>query len=581
MTLHHTAATKKEAAKQAVEAGLDMELPWVDIYGTPLLQAVKEGLVSESTIDRSVKRILAAKFRLGLFENPYVDPERAASINNSPEHRALALEAAREAIVLLKNENNVLPLNKSIKSIAIIGPNAHAVRLGGYSGFGMKVVTVLEGVKNKVSPNTVVRYERGCELGGNALPTIPAEYLIPADGKPGEHGLKAEYFNNMNLSGAPTLVRIDKQVYFEWGPGSPDSTINIDHFSVRWTGKLVPPVSGAYKLSVTTDDGARLYLDGKLLIDSWFNRGASSDVVSLKLEAGRQYGIKMEYYENEGWSFASLGWEAKPDTDKTLQAAVDSAKESDVAIIVAGIIEGEGRDRSSLDLTGYQEQLLKAVVNTGTPTVVVLMTGSAVTMKNWLEDVPAVLESWYAGEEGGNAVADVLFGDYNPGGKLPITFPRSVGQVPLYYNPKPTGRGYDYIDLSGKPLFPFGYGLSYTKFEYTNLQVTPHKINPKGKVQISFDVQNVGDRKGDEVGQLYIHDVVASVTTPLKELKGFKRTTLQPKEKRTITFELGREQLEYLDEKMKSVLEPGTIEVLAGSSSEDIRLKGSFEVVKR
>lgn len=216
-TLHHTAATKEETAKQAVEAGLDMELPVIDIYGEPLLQAVKEGLVPESTIDRSVERILTSKFRLGLFENPYVDPQLAASINISPDHRALALEAAREAIVLLKNEDNVLPLSKNIKSIAVIGPNADVVRLGGYSGFRMNVVTVLEGIRNRVSPNTVVRYEKGCELGG--LPAIPAEYLIPADAKAGENGLKGEYFNNMNLSGTPTLVRVDKQVRFEWGAG--------------------------------------------------------------------------------------------------------------------------------------------------------------------------------------------------------------------------------------------------------------------------------------------------------------------------------------------------------------------------
>ncbi len=217
-TLHHTAATKQETAKQAVEAGLDVELPNIDNYGLPLLQAVKEGLVSEATIDKSVKRILAAKFRLGLFENPYVDPERAASVNNSAEHRTLALQAAREAIVLLKNEKNVLPLNKNLKSIAVIGPNADVVRLGGYSGFGMKVVTVLQGIKNRVSPNTTVAYEKGCELGGSALPTIPTDYLFPAGGEPGERGLKGEYFNNMNLSGTPTLVRVDKQVQFEWGP---------------------------------------------------------------------------------------------------------------------------------------------------------------------------------------------------------------------------------------------------------------------------------------------------------------------------------------------------------------------------
>jgi len=581
MNMHHTAATKKEAAKQAVEAGLDMELPNIDIYGTPLLQAVKERLVSTSTIDKAVKRILSAKFRLGLFEDPYVDPENASKLNNSKEHRELALQAARESIVLLKNENDVLPLKKNIKSVAVIGPNADAVRLGGYSGFGMKVVTVLEGIKNKVSPSTIVNYAKGCELGEAPLPTIPAENLIPPEAKPGEHGLKGEYFNNMDLSGKPNLVRIDKQVNFDWGIGSPDPTINSDHFSVRWTGKLVPSVSNIYRLSVTTDDGVRLFIDGKLLVDSWYDRGATSDFITMKLEAGRQYDLRIEYYENQGGAFASLGWDFKPEVDKELQAAVDAAKKSDAAIVVVGIIEGEGRDRANLDLPGAQEDLIKAVTETGKPTVVVLINGSAVTMNNWVHTVPTVVEAWYAGEEGGNAIADVLFGDYNPGGKLPITFPQFVGQVPLYYNPKPTGRGYNYTDMSGKPLFPFGHGLSYTKFEYSNLQISPKEVTPAGKVQVSVDIQNVGDRKGDEVVQLYLHDVVASVTRPLKELKGFKRITLEPKEKKTVTFVLTREQLSFLDQKMKSVVEPGAFEVMIGSSSEDIRLKSSFEVVKR
>jgi beta-glucosidase len=426
-----------------------------------------------------------------------------------------------------------------------------------------------------------VRFEKGCELGGAPLTPIPATNLIPPDAKPGEQGLKGEYFNNMNLSGKPTLVRTDKQVNFNWGPRSPDSTIQDDQFSVRWTGKIVPPDSGIYKISVSTDDGVRLWIDGKLLVDSWYDRGATSDLVTIRLEAGRQYDLRMDYYEDQGWAYASLGWDVKADIDKNLQAAVDLAKNSDVAILAAGIVEGEGRDRANLDLPGSQEELIKAVAATGKPTVVVLMNGSAVTMKNWIDKVPAIAEAWYGGEEGGNALADVLFGDYSPAGRLPITFPRSVGQVPLYYNPKPTGRGYDYTDMSGKPLFPFGHGLSYTKFEYTNLQLTPQKINPNGKIRVSVDVQNVGDRKGDEVVQLYVHDVVASVTRPLEELKGFKRISLDPKEKKTVTFELGREQLEYLGEKMRYVLEPGTVEVLVGSSSEDIRLKSSFEVVKR
>jgi beta-glucosidase len=486
MNMHFVAATPKQGAIKAVEAGLDMELPDIYCYGAPLLEAAKDGSVSMETIDDAVKNILRAKFRLGLFENPYVDPKAAAAINDAPEHRALAREAAREAIVLLKNEGNVLPLKKEVKSMAVIGPQADVVRLGGYSGFGMKTVTILEGIKNKLGPEATVYHEKGCDLGFTWLPPIPSKYLVPPDAKPGEHGPKGEYFKNMRL----------------------------------------------------------------------------------------------EYFENKGSAYTSLVWDLKRETDPRIQAAVDAAKKSDVAVVVFGIIEGEGYDRANLDLPGEEERLIKSVSETGTPIVVVLINGSAVTMKSWIDKVSAVVEAWYPGEEGGNAVADVLFGDYNPGGKLPMTFPQSVGQVPLYYNHKPTGRGNDYADMSGKPLFPFGFGLSYTTFTYGNLQITPSRIPPYGKIYVSVDVQNSGDRKGEEVIQLYLHDPVASVTRPVKELKGFKRILLAPNEKKTVTFELTQDELGFFDGKMKYVVEPGMIEVMIGSSSDDIRLKSSFEVIE-
>lgn len=578
---HLTAATEEEAAVQAVEAGLDMELPEIQFYGAPLLTAAKEGRVSISAIDDAVRNILRAKFRLGLFENPYIDSETTAKLNDSQANRELARQAAREAIVLLKNEHNVLPLSKTIKSIAVIGPNANVAQLGGYSGWGMKTVSILEGIRSKVSSTTQVRYAKGCEIGFASLPPIPEEYLRPPGAKAGEYGLRGEYFNNMSMSGNPALTRIDKRVAFEWAMGSPDSAITPDHFSIRWTGKLRPPVSGTYRLGASTDDGVRLFLDGKLLIDSWFDRGATLDVVTVKLEASREYEFRMDYYENEGWTYASLGWQLVSGPDTMLQRAVDAAKKSELAVIVASIIEGEGYDRANLDLPGPQEALIKAVSETGTPIVVLLMTGSAVTMKSWVDSVPAIIEAWYPGEEGGNAVAEVLFGDYNPGGRLPITFPQHVGQVPLYYNSKPSGRGYDYTDMSGKPLFPFGSGLSYTQFEYSNLEVSPERMTPDGKVRVTLSVQNVGDREGSEVVQLYLHDVVASVTRPLKELKGFKKITLAPKETKQVIFELSWEELSFLDRAMKYVFEPGIYEVLVGSSSEDIRLRSSFEFGER
>jgi len=581
MNRHFTAATPVEGAARAVEAGLDMELPDIFFYGEPLLQAARNGTVSLTAIDEAARNVLRAKFRLGLFEKPYVDPQTALELNDTQEQRQLARDAARKAIVLLKNENRTLPLGKGIKSIAVIGPEAEVAKLGGYSGFGMKTVSILEGIKNNVSAATSVVFHKGCDRGFASLSPIPSEFLVPPDARPGEHGLKGEYFKNRDLRGSPDIVRVDKGINFEWAIGSPDSTILPDHFSVRWTGKLVPTESGTYTLGFSSDDGVRFYLDGKLLIDRWFDRGATLDVVTAKLEAGHAYDLKIEYYENEGWAYAGLVWNLKRGADPRIQAAVEAAKRSDVAIVAVGIMEGEGCDRANLDLPGEQERLIQQVAETGTPTIVVLINGNAVTMKNWIDRVSAVVEAWYSGEEGGNAIADALFGEWNPGGRLPVTFPQTVGQVPLYYNHKPTGRGDDYTDISGKPLFPFGFGLSYTTFTYSQLQITPGSIKPDEKVRVSFDVTNAGDRRGEEVVQLYLHDPVASVTRPVKELRGFKRVMLEPGEKKRIEFTLGPEELGFLDAAMKFVVETGSIEVMVGASSEDVRLRAFFEVAAK
>ena len=578
---HAVGADTTEAAAMALRAGLDVELPDIFYYGTPLLIAVKDGRLPQAVLDGAVRNVLRAKFRLGLFEDPYVDPDLAGRTNDSPEHRALAREAARKAMVLLKNERRTLPLLPALRSIAVIGPVADSLPLGGYSGFGLDVVTPLAGIKARMPSSVNVRYAKGCDVGFTSLPAIPSLNLIPPDAKPGERGLRGEYFRNRDLSGPPALVRIDRQIQFEWAMGSPDPSFPPDQFSVRWTGKIVPTETETYRFGASTDDGLRLYLDGKLLIENWFDRGATLDAVTVRLESGRQYDLRMEYYENSGWAYASLGWEVVSGVDARIQEAVDAARASDVAVVAVGIIEGEGYDRASLDLPGAQERLIKAVAATGVPTVVVLINGNAVTMKNWIDDVAAVLEAWYPGEEGGNAIADVLFGDAAPGGKLPITFPQSVGQVPLYYDTHPTGRGSDYSDMSGKPLFPFGFGLSYTTFSYGDLRMTAGSIWPDGRVEVSVAVRNSGDRRGDEVVQLYVHRVAGSVTRPVKELKGFKRITLDPGTSATVTFLLTGADLSSLDAGMKRTLEPGSVEVLVGSSSDDIRLRTMLEVAAR
>ncbi len=404
-------------------------------------------------------------------------------------------------MTLLKNDNSILPLKKTLKSIAVIGPTAKDdMPLGGYSGFNIPTVSVLKGIQNKVGPGVKVEWAKGSAfLGDNAFPAIPAASFTDP---------KAEYFNNQDLQGQSTIVPSENQIAYNRGDGAAIAGIPPTHFSVRWTGKILPQKSGDYKIGVTSDDGARLFIDGKKVIEDWTLHAAKTNAATIHLEAGVPIQIKLEFFQQEGESSCQLGWEMAGVSGGEIAEAVDLAKRSDVAVIVCGIVEGEGQDRAFLDLPGNQEELIKKVSATGTPTVVVLVAGAPVTMRNWVDQVPAILDAWYPGQEGGTAVADVLFGDVNPGGKLPMTFPLSVGQCPTYYNLEPSGRGYDYVDLSGNPQFPFGFGLSYSSFAYSNLRITPSAPSKTDNVVVSFDVENTGKVAGDEVPQLYMHQLV-------------------------------------------------------------------------
>ena len=580
ISLHKTAATKEEAAAQALHAGLDRELPAGNVYGDALVKAIADGLVSEADLDESVRRILTVKFRLGLFENPYIDAETAALGYDPPEHRALALQAARESIVLLKNGGGTLPLKKNLKSIAVIGRDADVAKLGSYSGHGMKTVSILEGIENAVQPTTAVVHEIGTDHTKYMLPAVPAEWFFHDEDGVLKPGLAAEYFGNADLEGAPAITIIEPNVAFEWGSGSPDPTISHDFFSARWTGKLKSPVDGVVTLSLSGSDGVSFRFDGELLFRNWNDRGFPTDYIPVRLEKGKLYDISLEYYEGKWGADMFLGWDVgfEAQENAKIARAAAAARKAEAAVIVTTIEEGEFRDRASLDLPGFQERLIAEVAATGTPTIVVLVTGSAVTMTDWLADADAVVEAWYTGEEGGTAVAEVLFGDYNPGGRLSITFPRSATQLPLYYNYKPSGRGYDYMDTSAVPLFPFGYGLSYTTFGYGDLSFDRQTIMVGDTVTVSVDVTNTGKVRGDEVVQLYLHDEFASVSRPIKELKGFKRVTLDPGETATVSFSLTAADMEMLDEGMRRVIEPGDFRVMIGASSEDIRTEGVFKV---
>ena len=582
--LHDTEASTATATKDALDAGLDVIFQSSFEQHRPYLAAFRSGAIDGAVIDSAVSRVLRAKFELGLFEHPYVNPDSAAYWNGHADHRGLALTAARASMVLLKNARGILPLKRAIRSVAVIGVDATEARLGGYSGPGIHRVSILDGIREKLGAGATVRYAPGPGRVTPEYVPVPAENLtVVSDGKE-QPGLRGEYFDNNRLDGAPKLVRTDPRIDFGWTLNSPARGIPFDWYSVRWTGRLRVPRTGAplRRIGVEGNDGYRLYVDGTLAIDDWRKQSYGVRFADLRLAPGSTHDIRLEYFESTGNARVKLVWDAGVTAARDWRLSIDSAvsviRRSDVAVIVAGIEEGEFRDRSSLSLPGHQEELIQRVAATGKPVVVVLVGGSAITMSRWLDRVDGVVDAWYPGEEGGHAVADVLFGDADPAGRLPITFPMAEGQLPLVYDHKPTGRGDDYLDLTGQPLFPFGFGLSYTTFEYSALRIEPAVIAPSGAAVVHCRVTNTGPRAGDEVVQLYVRDVLASVARPVMQLAGFQRVHLAPGEAADVAFEIGPEQLHMLDKSMHWVVEPGAFRVMVGASSKDIRLRGELDV---
>ena len=566
--LQHTEASTATATQHALDAGLDVIFQTSWEQHRPYLDAFTRGLIADSVIDAAVARVLRVKFALGLFEHPYVDPDSAAYWNGRAEHRALALEAARASIVLLKNERGVLPLAPNVGSLAVIGVDATEARLGGYSGPGNHPVSILAGLRDRLGPRAAVRYAPG---PGRVQ---PAYVPVPV-------AMRGEYFDNVGLEGTPRVVRTDPRVDFAWTLNAPARGLPFDSYSVRWTGRLTVPASGAppRRIGVEGNDGYRLWVDGRLVIDDWRKQTVGARYADVRWTPGSAHDVKLEFYESVGNARVRLVWDAgvRDDWRARIDSAESLARRSDVAVVVAGIEEGEFRDRSLLGLPGHQEELIARVAAAGKPTVVVLVGGSAITMP-WLDRVAAVVDAWYPGEEGGHAVADVLLGTVNPAGRLPVTFPMREGQLPLVYDHEPTGRGDDYLDGTGRPLFPFGFGLSYTTFAYSSLAIEPAAIGAEGSATVRCRVRNTGTRAGDEVVQLYLRDVLASVARPVMRLAGFQRVRLTPGEEREVAFTVGREQLQMFDASMRWVVEPGTFRVMIGASSQDIRLHGDLTV---
>lgn len=575
VVLHYTAKDYADAGKNAISGGLDVifqtEYKHHQLFIPPFLN----GEIDQKRIDDAVSRVLKAKFELGLFEQPYVSEDPVKQLMIDKSHKAIAKKAAVESIVLLKNEKQTLPLNKNIKTIAVIGEEATAARLGGYSGNGNDKVNILEGIKKKAA-TTKVLYADGAGIRSDDWVVVPSQNLHNNN----EEGLHAEYFNNINLSGTATVTRTDKQINFLWTLFPPDPKLDLDFYSARWTGKITSPKTGNFKIGLDGNDGFRLYINNKLIIDNWKKQTYSTILKDFYFEKDKQYDIRIEFFEPNGNAHFKLIWnvDVANNWKQKIQQAVTTAQQADVAIITVGIHEGEFQDRAMLSLPGHQEELIKSVAATGKPVVVLLVGGSAITMKNWIDKVNSIVDVWYPGEEGGHAVADILFGDENPAGRLPITFPLDESQLPLVYNHKPTGRGDDYYNLSGLPLFPFGYGLSYTTFEYSNIQLHENNINHKNSVVVSCTIKNTGNKSGDEVVQLYIRDLLASVSRPVMELKGFQHIHLDTGESKEISFTITPEMLSMLDKDLKTVIEPGDFRIMIGASSRDLRLKQTLTV---
>ena len=588
---HQVVGTAEEAAALAVNHGCDLEC---GVVYPALVEAVRLGLISEETIDRAVERVLAARFRLGMFDPPerVVYAQIPYEVVNSPEHRALALEAARESIVLLKNEGGLLPLGKELGSIAVIGPNADDLPAleGNYHGTAVGAVTPLDGIRRKIGPATRLAYEPGCGWAEGVMPlkAVPPDCLRPGEVDWDRAGLKAEYYDNSSLEGEPGLTRIEPAVDWVWTDTTPLSGQWGDPFSARWTGFLVPPVGGTYRLGVDGRNAYRLYLDGDLFVEHKGGNESRLLTKAIDLKAGHFYRLRLDYMS---WGLApqvQLVW--APPGGNLAAKAVAAARNADVIVAVMGLsphIEGEemavqidgfaGGDRTKIGLPEPQEALLKQLAGLGEPLVVVLLNGSALAVSWAAEHVPAIVEAWYPGQAGGEALADVLFGDYNPGGRLPVTFYRSVDDLPPFEDYNMEGRTYRYF--RGEPLYAFGHGLSYTTFEYGGLAVSRRQAATGETVDITVRVTNSGAVAGDEVVQLYVRDEYTGCSRPVKELKGYARVTLQPGESKTITFHLPVDLLALYGSGPGLSLQPGKITVMLGSSSDDIRSCGEFEIV--
>ncbi|MBN1782018.1 glycoside hydrolase family 3 C-terminal domain-containing protein [bacterium] len=569
---HHLVKTRPEAAALAVKSGTDLNCGFA--YNA-LGEAVKKGLITEAGLDVALIRLFTARMKLGMFDPPERVPFAQIPFekNDCPEHQALALEAARESLVLLKNDNGLLPLDdKKVKTIAVIGPNAdrESVLLGNYNGTPSAPVRILKGIRERAGDGVEVLYEKGCNLAGkfDMVKAIPAA-LLSCNGQP---GLQAEYFDAHGFQGEPKVVRMEDEVNFNWWHREAFPFEEGQHFSVRWTGTLVPEISGDVIFTVRGNYDIRFFVNDEPVVEIQTTGRPDRKQAEKTLVAGEKYAIRLEYDQGTQFPFIYLAW-AREDRD-AFSRAIATANKADVIVFAGGIspeLEGEemdvpyagfeGGDRTRIDLPDVQQQLIKSLIATNKPVVLVLNSGSALAV-NWeQEHVPAIVQTWYPGQAGGTAVAEALFGDINPGGRLPVTFYRSVDQLPPFDDYSMTGHTYRFF--KDDPLYAFGYGMSYTTFAYSDLKV-PKKIRAGEPVPVSVKVKNTGTAAGDEVVQVYVKDIEASVPVPLWSLQGFRRVSLAPGEEQTVEFTLEPKQLALITDNLERLVEPGEFTIAVG-----------------
>ncbi|HTH37146.1 MAG TPA: glycoside hydrolase family 3 C-terminal domain-containing protein, partial [Pyrinomonadaceae bacterium] len=559
-----------------INAGLDLEMP-TNIFLNPgtIKKALEEKQIKEAQIDEMVRRLLRVSIAANIHGN-----DRDNGVINTESHRQTAFNAAREGIVLLKNENEILPIDPGkVRSIAVIGPNADKARIGGGGSAEVKPfysVSPLEGLRRAVDPNVKIRFAPGVVSTADTRP-VPTSNLLSADGK--ANGLTGEYFGNMDLSGKPAFVRVDPYLDFHWATGSPAANFTADLFSTRWTGYVVAAESGKYSISLSSNDGGRLFLDDKKIIDLWSDHATLTGTAIVELKAGERRPVRIEHYENIGNADLVLGWRFME--KDIVGQAVEVARTADVAVVFAGLsdaIEAETLDRTSLDLPKDQIELIQKVSEANPRTVVVLTSGAPLLMSSWIEKVPSIVQAFYYGQEGGNAIAEILLGKSSPSGKLPVTFPKRWEDSPAFGRFPGDGKslsysegifvGYRWFDKHGtEPLFPFGHGLSYTDFQYSNLRL---KTVGNGELSVTFDVANVGKRPGAEAAQVYVADEVSTVERPPKELKGIEKVFLRPGERRTLSVRLDKGAFAFYDTARSTwMVERGSFNLLVGSSSRD------------